>query len=90
MSKIGRNDPCSCGSGKKYKKCHGEISTIERHQQMFYQLRAEHEAKEQQRQKQQGLGRPIISAEVNGVRFVAIKNRLIHSVLAPISIGHSF
>ncbi len=21
MSKIGRNDPCSCGSGKKYKKC---------------------------------------------------------------------
>ena len=22
-SKIGRNDPCYCGSGKKYKKCHG-------------------------------------------------------------------
>jgi len=22
-SKLGRNDPCSCGSGKKYKKCHG-------------------------------------------------------------------
>jgi len=22
-SKIGRNDPCFCGSGKKYKKCHG-------------------------------------------------------------------
>ena len=21
--KIGRNDPCPCGSGKKYKKCHG-------------------------------------------------------------------
>ena len=21
MSKIGRNDPCPCGSGKKYKKC---------------------------------------------------------------------
>ena len=21
--KLGRNDPCSCGSGKKYKKCHG-------------------------------------------------------------------
>jgi len=21
--KIGRNDPCACGSGKKYKKCHG-------------------------------------------------------------------
>lgn len=22
-NKIGRNDPCFCGSGKKYKKCHG-------------------------------------------------------------------
>lgn len=21
--KIGRNDPCPCGSGKKYKNCHG-------------------------------------------------------------------
>jgi preprotein translocase subunit SecA len=21
--KIGRNDPCYCGSGKKYKRCHG-------------------------------------------------------------------
>ncbi len=23
MSKVGRNDPCPCGSGKKYKNCHG-------------------------------------------------------------------
>jgi SEC-C motif domain protein len=22
-NKIGRNDPCHCGSGKKFKKCHG-------------------------------------------------------------------
>lgn len=22
--KVGRNDPCNCGSGKKYKKCHGK------------------------------------------------------------------
>jgi uncharacterized protein YchJ len=21
--KLGRNDPCFCGSGRKYKKCHG-------------------------------------------------------------------
>ena len=21
MNKVGRNDPCPCGSGKKYKKC---------------------------------------------------------------------
>ncbi|HGM6770980.1 TPA: preprotein translocase subunit SecA [Stenotrophomonas maltophilia] len=25
-AKIGRNDPCPCGSGKKYKHCHGQLS----------------------------------------------------------------
>ncbi len=24
--KVGRNDPCPCGSGKKYKNCHGALS----------------------------------------------------------------
>jgi preprotein translocase subunit SecA len=24
--KIGRNDPCYCGSGKKYKQCHGKLT----------------------------------------------------------------
>jgi preprotein translocase subunit SecA len=24
--KIGRNDPCPCGSGRKYKHCHGKLS----------------------------------------------------------------
>ena len=24
QDKVGRNDPCPCGSGKKYKKCHGK------------------------------------------------------------------
>ena len=28
MEKIGRNDPCWCGSGKKYKKCHCDIDEI--------------------------------------------------------------
>ncbi|MEG0678812.1 MAG: SEC-C metal-binding domain-containing protein [Carnobacterium sp.] len=23
VNKVGRNEPCPCGSGKKYKKCHG-------------------------------------------------------------------
>ena len=26
MDKVGRNDPCPCGSGKKFKKCHGLTS----------------------------------------------------------------
>ena len=25
-AKIGRNDPCPCGSGKKYKHCHGQLA----------------------------------------------------------------
>lgn len=24
--KLGRNDPCFCGSGRKYKKCHGSAA----------------------------------------------------------------
>jgi preprotein translocase subunit SecA len=24
--KIGRNDPCPCGSGKKFKQCHGQLT----------------------------------------------------------------
>ncbi|MBP5497233.1 MAG: preprotein translocase subunit SecA [Bacteroidales bacterium] len=27
--KVGRNDPCPCGSGKKYKNCHGRFDTAE-------------------------------------------------------------
>jgi preprotein translocase subunit SecA len=25
-NKVGRNDPCPCGSGKKYKQCHGQLA----------------------------------------------------------------
>ncbi|MCK5396170.1 MAG: SEC-C domain-containing protein, partial [Gammaproteobacteria bacterium] len=26
QKKIGRNEPCYCGSGKKYKQCHGKLT----------------------------------------------------------------
>ena len=26
--KVGRNEPCPCGSGKKYKHCHGQLSNV--------------------------------------------------------------
>ena len=26
MPKVGRNDPCPCGSGKKFKQCHGKLA----------------------------------------------------------------
>jgi preprotein translocase subunit SecA len=25
MPKVGRNEPCPCGSGRKYKHCHGAL-----------------------------------------------------------------
>ena len=26
LQRVGRNDPCPCGSGKKYKHCHGQLA----------------------------------------------------------------
>ena len=85
--KIGRNDPCPCGSGRKFKRCHGrpefelpnllvsadlEKRLIEEGKRQFER----HKAREIQRQKQQGLGRRIISIEHKGWRFVAVNNRM--------------
>ncbi|HWX26460.1 MAG TPA: SEC-C domain-containing protein [Steroidobacteraceae bacterium] len=82
---IGRNDPCFCGSGRKFKHCHGgaqhtlpallnrdrfEKEIIEHGRRLF----EKHKVDEIQRQKQQGIGRPIISTEYNGYRFVAVGN----------------
>ena len=32
MGNVGRNDPCPCGSGKKYKKCCEKKTGLQRHQ----------------------------------------------------------
>jgi preprotein translocase subunit SecA len=29
MPKVGRNEPCPCGSGKKYKHCHGALQSVD-------------------------------------------------------------
>jgi hypothetical protein len=83
MSKLGRNDPCHCGSGKKFKKCCGSIAAQDaartRAQESMQAQLGFVEAMTLQRTNQQGLGRPIISAELKGTRFVAVKNRLLHS-----------
>jgi preprotein translocase subunit SecA len=26
VPKVGRNDPCPCSSGRKYKQCHGKLA----------------------------------------------------------------
>lgn len=85
--KIGRNHPCPCGNGRKFKLCHGrpqfELPNLVANADLEKQIIAEgqrqfekHKVQELQRQKQQGLGRPIISIEHKGLRFVAVGNRL--------------
>ncbi len=79
MSKVGRNDPCPCGSNKKYKRCHGfsnqPFLSIEDSQYALNRAKAA----EVQRERQQGFGKPIISAVASGRRYVAVKSRLFHS-----------
>jgi hypothetical protein len=80
MAKIGRNERCQCGSGKKYKRCHG--SPIDHTAHLVTEVakvRARADAERVQRERQQGLGKPIISIDFNGRRLVAVKNRLLHS-----------
>jgi SEC-C motif len=77
MSKIGRNQPCHCGSGKKYKRCHGDPVNQDRINRAFSAAevhRRQHEAAEKQRAKQQGFGKPIISTTVGDNRLVAVGN----------------
>lgn len=83
---TGRNERCQCGSGKKFKKCHGAPTAAQPRKQAtvhpqidFQRMRVQHEAQEAQRQAQQGLGRPIISAMFNGHRFVAVGSALYNS-----------
>ena len=73
MKELGRNSPCHCGSGKRFKRCHGSPEHLEVQQAAF---RMGHEAREFQRREQQGLGKPIISTQVDEHRFVAVGNRL--------------
>lgn len=88
MSKLGQNNPCHCGSGKKYKKCHLQQDQ-EREQARLRALpvgrdgpsRADiaammrqHEAQEEIRRVQQGLGKPIISNMFKDHRIVAVGN----------------
>lgn len=76
-SKPGRNDPCPCGSGKKFKRCHGGPNAD-------YEAMVSRGAEEAQRraeihriqqQRQQGLGRPIIATQIADRRVVAVGDR---------------
>ncbi len=77
MQRPGRNDPCPCGSNKKFKKCHGSAAAQE---QLHRQAEIAVERARAQRiqvERQQGLGRQIISDELKEWRFVAVNDRVI-------------
>lgn len=81
-NKVGRNDACPCGSGQKFKRCHGSggadfrvSPTPSIDHDLQHHIR-QFEARELQRQQQQGLGRPIVSALFQGHRFVAVRGQL--------------
>src|SRR5689334_1095180 len=81
-AKIGRNEPCPCGSGRKFKRCHGAFSTppnsATQAPEVVERAVARAAAAEYQRVKQQGKGRPIISQELKGWRFVAVGSRVMY------------
>lgn len=90
MSKLGRNAPCYCGSGKKYKKCHLEQDQErQRARPVDKRVRRDgpsqgdiaammrrQEAQEEIRRVQQGLGKPIISNTFADHRLVAVGNTI--------------
>ena len=92
MVKLGRNEPCHCGSGKKYKKCHlmsdqDQERAKHRAEQMrpraapphIIEMMRRREIQEEIRSVQQGLGRPIISTMFKDHRMVAVGNQIFWS-----------
>ena len=79
----GRNAPCPCGSGLKWKKCHGAPPTTREgfllEEQTIAAFVERMRAQQLQREQQQGLGKPIIYAEFQGYRFVAVGSELLWS-----------
>ncbi|RYY04583.1 MAG: SEC-C domain-containing protein [Gammaproteobacteria bacterium] len=78
---VGRNDPCPCDSGKKFKRCHGrsyQSSFIPPNASILQKI-AEHEAYDLRRRDQQGNAKPIISNIFGDHRLVAVKDRFYYS-----------
>jgi hypothetical protein len=71
MVKIGRNQPCPCKSGKKYKHCHGRCGGFPEPQP---KARLAFNAAEFIRQQQQGKGRPIVAFKGAQHQIVAVGN----------------
>ena len=90
---VGRNDPCPCGSGLKYKKCHGSSTQIK--QSKIIETKDiklpdclsldvqrqffEYKLKDQKHKKLFGETRPAISMDFHDYKFVAVGNQVHYS-----------
>jgi hypothetical protein len=79
MAKVGRNEPCPCGSGAKFKRCHGSLQRINADDLRIAEMIRRGEVERYQRQRQQGLGKPIVSTSVGDQRLVAVGNGVYYS-----------
>ena len=83
MSKPGRNQPCPCGSGKKYKRCHGSYAVTD---SLPPEIRAgidqrirEVTALRRRCEQQQGLGRSIVATKKGDKQIVVVGHRMLCS-----------
>lgn len=81
--KVGRNEPCPCGSGRKFKKCCIEAAQpaepdAESRRRAEQTLR-QHVLQEMQRKRRFGEVRPLISTVHQGYRFIAVGSRLYYN-----------
>lgn len=84
MNEIGRNDPCPCGSGKKYKKCC--LNRINLNGELMASIPVgvlkqfqERQRKENERTSKFGQIGSDIGANYKGYKFVAVGSRLFYS-----------
>lgn len=79
MKKPRRNEKCPCGSGEKYKRCHGRAEFSDARSRQAAAMLQRVQADELIRQRQQGLGQPIVAFKDGEQQFIAVKNRLVWS-----------
>jgi SEC-C motif-containing protein len=83
MAKVGRNDPCPCGSGRKFKKCCIGLRIVDQRREKTSidqaELLREHrrvmedfERRKRDHATTYGYVRPVISTIVGDTRFVAV------------------
>lgn len=78
-SKVGRNDPCPCGSGRKFKKCClpslkdrlGTGRRVSIPKEILNKIAA-HQRERDEHLRRFGQVRPLISADFKGHKFVAV------------------